>query len=76
MQCLQDDRRADVIYGDCLIVDAESRELERRRPPEWDLAHALETCHHTIDQPAAFLRRSAVERVGGLPYLRAEPRGW
>jgi FkbM family methyltransferase len=66
IKCFQDDPDADLVYGDCLIVDAEGRELERRRPPDWDLAYAVESCHHIIDQPAAFIRRSMVERVGWL----------
>jgi glycosyltransferase involved in cell wall biosynthesis len=62
----QDDPAADVIYGDCLIIDADGRQLERRRPPDWDLKYAVENCHHMIDQPAAFIRRSMAQRVGWL----------
>ena len=66
VQCFQDNPEADLIYGDCLIIDAEGQELERRRPPDWDLGYAVETCHHMIDQPAAFIRRAMAERVGWL----------
>lgn len=66
VKCFQDDPEADVVYGDCLIIDAEGRELERRRPPDWDLAYAVESCHHIIDQPAAFIRPAMAERVGWL----------
>lgn len=66
VSCFQKDPGADVVYGDCLIVDAEGRLLEHRTPPNWDLAYALESCHHIVDQPAAFIRRDIAERVGWL----------
>lgn len=66
VKCFQDHPEVDVVYGDCLIIDAEGRQLERRRPPDWDLGYAVESCHHMIDQPAAFIRRAAVERAGWL----------
>jgi glycosyltransferase involved in cell wall biosynthesis len=66
VQCFKDDPTADVIYGECLSVDADGRILEHRHPLEWDLHYAVENCHHIIDQPAAFLRRSMVQRVGWL----------
>ncbi|MGH8058355.1 MAG: hypothetical protein ACREOH_14150, partial [Candidatus Entotheonellia bacterium] len=64
--CFQDDPEAAVIYGDCLIIDGEGQQMERRRPPQWDLGYAVESCHHMIDQPAAFIRRAMAERVGWL----------
>jgi len=66
VEAFEADPTADVIYGDCLTVDSEGRELERRRPPDWDLAYAVETCHQMIEQPAVFIRRSIAERVGWL----------
>ena len=66
VKCFQEDPAADVIYGYCLVVDSEGRQLEKRQPPEWDLAYAVESCHHMIDQPAAFIRRGIAERVGWL----------
>jgi len=57
---------ADLIYGNCLIVDGDDNILEYRRPPLWDLAWAVENSHHMIDQPAMFLRRSIVQRIGWL----------
>jgi FkbM family methyltransferase len=66
VECFQDDPEADVVYGDCLIIDAEGQLLERRQPPDWDLNYAVESCHHMIDQPAAFIRRAIVQRVGWL----------
>ena len=62
----RDDPSADLIYGDCLIVDGDGKVLEHRRPPEWDLIFAVESCHHMIDQPASFIRRSMAQRVGWL----------
>jgi FkbM family methyltransferase len=66
VKCFQEDPEADIVYGDCLIVDADGRRLEKRRPPAWDLGWAVEACHHVIDQPAAFIRRAMAERVGWL----------
>ncbi|HET9387318.1 MAG TPA: glycosyltransferase, partial [Gemmatimonadales bacterium] len=66
VKCFREDAKADVVYGDCLIIDADGRSLEERRPPEWDLRYAVENCQHIIDQPAAFVRRSMAQRVGWL----------
>jgi len=66
VECFRNDRAADVIYGDSLVVDADGRVLEERRPPDWDLRYAVENCHHIIDQPAAFIRRRAAQRVNWL----------
>ncbi|MCI0719275.1 MAG: glycosyltransferase [Acidobacteria bacterium] len=66
VQYFRDDPEAAIIYGDCLIIDGEGQQMERRRPPDWDLSYAVETCHHMIDQPAAFIRRDMAERVGWL----------
>jgi glycosyltransferase involved in cell wall biosynthesis len=66
VRCFQEDPTVDVIYGDCLIIDADGRQLERRRPPDWDLGYAVENCDHMIDQPAAFIRRRIAQRVGWL----------
>ena len=60
------DEDADIIYGNCLIVDGDGRVLEHRRPPLWDLAYAVENCYHMIDQPAAYMRRGCLERIGWL----------
>ena len=66
VESFRQDPSADLIYGDCLIVDGDGRVLEHRRPPEWDLGFAVETCHHMIDQPASFIRRKMAQRVGWL----------
>ena len=56
----------DVVYGDCGSIDANGRVTGMSYLHEWDLDYAVEHCDHCIPQPAAFLRRRAVERVGGL----------
>jgi hypothetical protein len=33
---------------------------------EWDLEYAVEHCDHCIPQPAAFIRRRILEKVGWL----------
>jgi glycosyltransferase involved in cell wall biosynthesis len=70
VKCFQDNPEADVIYGDCVIVDADGQRLEeRRRPREWDLRYAVERCYHIIDQPAAFTSAEASPRgsAGSIP---------
>ncbi|HEX5108650.1 MAG TPA: glycosyltransferase [Vicinamibacterales bacterium] len=66
VRCFREDPAADLIYGDCLIIDGDGDLLENRRPPDWDLAYAIETCHHMIDQPASFVRREIAQRIGWL----------
>lgn len=63
VKCFREDPLADVIYGDCLSIDADGRILEKRQPLDWDLRYAVENCHHMIDQPAAFIRRAMAQRV-------------
>lgn len=56
----------DVVYGNCGTIDAEGRPIGWSHLREWDLDYAVEWCDHCIPQPAAFLRRKAVEAVGWL----------
>jgi glycosyltransferase involved in cell wall biosynthesis len=56
----------DVVYGDCGAIDAEGRPVGMTYLHEWDLASAVELCDHCIPQPAAFIRRSTLDRVGYL----------
>jgi glycosyltransferase involved in cell wall biosynthesis len=63
---LQANPDVDVVYGDCGMIDAEGRPAGMSYLREWDLAYAVEACDHCIPQPAAFMRRSIVERAGWL----------
>jgi glycosyltransferase involved in cell wall biosynthesis len=57
---------ADVAYGELAGVDLEGQLVWYGRPLEWDLEHAIINCDHVIFQPAAFIRRSILDRVGYL----------
>lgn len=56
----------DVVYGDCEEIDSEGKVVGKTYSHEWDLSYAVETCDHCIPQPAAFIRRNALERVNWL----------
>jgi len=57
----------DVLYGDCVAVDLEGREVAKSYVvPNWTLQYAVENADHCIPQPASFIRRRALERVGFL----------
>jgi hypothetical protein len=47
-------------------MDEVGRLVEIFPARQWDLVAAVRECDHVINQAAAFVRRSAVERVGGL----------
>ena len=57
---------ADVVYGNCGAIDEEGKRVGMSYLHEWDLGYAVEYCDHCIPQPAAFIRRSALEKVGWL----------
>lgn len=56
----------DVVYGDCGAIDAEGALVGMAYLHVWDLEYAVEYCDHCIPQPAAFLRRRVIEKVGWL----------
>lgn len=55
-----------VVYGDNDQVDAEGRWMRRFNVRDWDLEYAVMNCFYTITQPAAFMRRTILEKVGWL----------
>jgi glycosyltransferase involved in cell wall biosynthesis len=55
---------ADVVYGEAYHVDETGRILDRYPTEPFSLGRLAEVCF--LCQPAVFLRRSAVERVGYL----------
>ncbi|MBZ5568033.1 MAG: glycosyltransferase [Acidobacteriia bacterium] len=63
---LQAHPATDLVYGSCGSIDAEGRIIGMSYSHEWDLLYAVEHCDHCIPQPAAFIRRSILERVGWL----------
>ena len=56
----------DVVYGDCGLIDGSGSLIDTIRVRDWDLKYAVEHCDHVIYQPASFIRRSILERVGWL----------
>lgn len=63
---LQAHPEVDAVYGDCGFTDAEGNLVAIHYPSDWDLETAVVSCHHVIYQPASFLRRRILERVGWL----------
>jgi len=53
------------VYGDCLMIDGGGRVIRRHRAQPFDLLCLLLRGNY-ISQPTVFLRRSAMEDVGGL----------
>lgn len=56
----------DVVYGDCGLIDANGKLIRMADFHEWDLTYAVEHCYFCIPQPAAFIRRSILEKVNWL----------
>ncbi len=55
-----------VVYGRCGAIDGDGRQIGMSHFHEFDLAYSVLTCDHCIPQPAAFIRRDALEKVGWL----------
>jgi glycosyltransferase involved in cell wall biosynthesis len=56
----------DVVYGIARLVDEQGRFLGDLVPGTWNLEYALYHCDHIIYQPASFMRRRIIEKVGWL----------
>jgi glycosyltransferase involved in cell wall biosynthesis len=56
----------DVVYGSCGGIDSDGRLLWVAPATEWSLSAAILECDTVIYQPAAFMTREIVDRVGGL----------
>lgn len=57
---------AAVVYGDCVMVDVQGRAIGWYPASPFDLGDVLRTTIPSIPQPAAFIRRAAIECVGYL----------
>lgn len=63
---LKEHPEVDVVYGDCGRIDENGQQIGMSYLREWDLEYAVEYCDHCIPQPAAFMRRNIIEKVGWL----------
>lgn len=73
----QDHSDVDVVYGDCDVIDEKGRQIDTVFIRDWDLAYAVERCDITLYQPAVFMRRGILERVGWLyPNLHHDHDLW
>ncbi len=55
---------ADLVYGDCVLIDEEDREMALWRSRQFDLY--TELCRNFIFQPTVFLRERVIGKVGGF----------
>lgn len=56
----------DLLYGACGAIDTKGRLIWVAPPAAWSLDQAIIGCDTIIHQPAAFMRRQAVEKAGWL----------
>ncbi|QDU70792.1 glycosyltransferase family 2 protein [Mucisphaera calidilacus] len=56
----------DIVYGDCHWIDERGDDRGIAYAQPFSLSFAVVTADHCIPQPASFIRRSVVERVGAL----------
>ena len=59
-----DERDADLVYGDCVLIDEDSLEIELWRSREFELYSEL--CRNFIFQPTVFIRDRVVRKIGGF----------
>jgi GT2 family glycosyltransferase len=64
VQAIEADPSVDVVYGNCVVIDAQGRLIGRCRSRPFS-AHWLSR-YSIIAQPATVIRREAWERAGGL----------
>jgi glycosyltransferase involved in cell wall biosynthesis len=66
VESFQNHPEADVIYGKCGAIDEAGNQVGMSYLHEWELHYAVEFNDHCIPQPASFIRRRILDRVGYL----------
>jgi glycosyltransferase involved in cell wall biosynthesis len=66
VEYLQEHPEAAVVYGACGMIDPRGHFVGIMPPRPWDIEHAVYHCDHILMQCTTFMRRSAVEAVGGV----------
>jgi glycosyltransferase involved in cell wall biosynthesis len=56
----------DIVYGACGAIDLQGRQRWVEAPARWDLDRAILKLDTIIHQPAAFMTKRIIDRVGGL----------
>lgn len=56
----------DLLYGDCGLIDIDGNVVSVLPARDWNLEYAVTHCDHVVYQPAAFIRREILEKVGWL----------
>lgn len=56
----------DVVSGECGVIDEDGGLIGEWRSGPFDIERSLSRADHILNQPAVFIRRSALERVGWL----------
>lgn len=54
----------DLVYGNCILIDSESRVIKTRKSEEFNLSRLLYLGYSYIQQPSTFFRKSVLENVG------------
>jgi glycosyltransferase involved in cell wall biosynthesis len=66
VEFLEKHPEADVIYGECGAIDEAGNQVGLSYLHHWDLQYAVEFNDHCIPQPASFIRRRILDKVGYL----------
>ena len=66
VQFFEANPKVDVVYGDSVDVNRKGQVVGSTYSREWDFFRAVEYCDPGIPQPASFIRRQIIEKVGGI----------
>jgi glycosyltransferase involved in cell wall biosynthesis len=54
-----------LVFAGCVVIDADGQEVDRSMPPDFSLPREIDA-GNSIPQPTVFLRRAALDAVGGV----------